>query len=99
MTFLIAPTEAAARLLERKAWAYCIEKLDCQGGNWSDVWSDGKRFGILWDNQLAGAFNLKELGGISTKMLGETVTTNANVIEVKSEEWKVVPLPVPKDVP
>lgn len=94
-TYLLAPTEAAARLLERKAWAYCIKSLDCEGGNWSDVFTDGKRFAIVWSNQIQPALSDAELGTVTQDSLAGSVTTMSNVIDDDAVNWSVVPPPVP----
>ena len=66
MKLLTASTESAAVALNIKALAYVREYQNANASAWSDAFTDGSRFGILYDDSIRSAFANSELGLVVT---------------------------------
>ena len=63
MNILAAPTQSAAEAYERRAWEFCRAEGN-KGGRWSEIFTDGVLFGIVWDAGIAATFTNDELAGV-----------------------------------
>ena len=102
MQLLLSPTLSAATALNAKATAYFNGPLKGQCGTWSDIYSDGTRFAVVFDNSIQGAFSDAELGttfnyaGIvsyDNVTQGDPQTTAQD--GTVTGTWSVVPPPAP----
>lgn len=59
-TFLVASDELHAELLDGLVFARLQEEELAQGANWSGVWTDGTRYGILWAAPVSSLFGVPE---------------------------------------
>lgn len=59
-TFLLAADENHAEVLDAIVFAKLQDEQGAQGVGWSGVWTDGQRFGILWEAPVSDLFGLPE---------------------------------------
>lgn len=59
-TFLVAADENHAEVLDAIVFAKLQDEEGAQGVGWSGVWTDGQRFGILWEAPVSDLFGLPE---------------------------------------
>lgn len=54
-TFLLADSAEHAAVLDKLVLA-ALNDQGVYGGAWSEVWTDGQRFGIFWGSPVSGIF-------------------------------------------
>lgn len=59
-TFLVAADENHAEVLDAIVFAKLQDEQGAHGVGWSGVWTDGTRFGILWEAPVSDLFGLPE---------------------------------------
>jgi len=80
MKLLTASTESAAVALNTKALAYVVAEQNANATAWSDTFTDGSKFGILYDDSIRSAFTDSELGRVVTGTGMEATETLNKVI-------------------
>lgn len=86
MKLLTASTESAATALNTKALAYVVAEQNANATAWSDVFTDGSKFGIVYDDSIRSAFTDSELGRVVTGTGMEATETLNKVIEGERKE-------------
>lgn len=86
MKLLTASTESAATALNTKALAYVVAEQNANATAWSDVFTDGSKFGIVYDDSIRSAFTNSELGASTTGTGMDAVTTYSKVIDGERKE-------------
>lgn len=107
MDILKASTEAEARALERKAFAWAMANQRSSGAQFSEIFTDGTNFGIAVDPSVMAAFTAAETGETVTKDK-EGKDKDKSFSKVQSVEtkvkkkdgtttgtWEIVPAPEP----
>lgn len=85
MKLVTANTKAGAVSLNAKALAYVREYQNANASAWSDTFTNGSKFGVLYDDSIRSAFTNSEL-------LGITEGERARVINGETVgDWGVVP--------
>jgi hypothetical protein len=59
-SFLVADSENHAEILDQLVFLALQENGPTGGGGWSGVWTDGERFGILWEAPVSDLFGVPE---------------------------------------
>jgi hypothetical protein len=59
-TFLVASDELHAELLDGLVFARLQDEDHAFGSQWSGVWTDGTRYGILWASPVSDLFGVPE---------------------------------------
>jgi hypothetical protein len=57
-TFLVCDSELHAECVDALVFLALQEHGPTGGGGWSGVWTDGQRFGILWEAPVSNLFGL-----------------------------------------
>ena len=60
-TYIQFPDYATAHAADLRAFAFLKNTENANGAQWSGVFTDGTRYGILFDADIAGAFSIVEL--------------------------------------
>lgn len=99
MKLLTASTKAAATALNAKALAYVIAEQNANATAWSDVFTDGSKFGIVYDDSIRSAFTNTELGRVvtgegigATETLGNVIAGERKQTDLEGNvtgEWEV----------
>ena len=56
-TFLVCDSELHAEVVDQLVFAK-LQDEGAAGGFWSGIWTDGTRFGILWEDPVSDLFGL-----------------------------------------
>lgn len=59
-TFLVCQDELHAELVDQLVFARLQDEEGAFGANWSGVWTDGTRYGILWAAPVSTLFGVPE---------------------------------------
>lgn len=59
-TILLCVDDVHAEVVDGFVWEAVKEKDGANGSGWSGVWTDGKRYGIIWASPVSDIFGVPE---------------------------------------